>query len=338
MNTQLQTILGHYDLGVVNNTRPISSGYINSTFFVETSSGNYVLQKMGEIFNEHTVEDMAKVTEHLKAKGLVIPELIRTTSDEILVHDDANHVWRLMTAIDGDTFETLESEVLAEEAGRALAEFHLGMQDFDASQLNSPIKLHQTKAVLDKYMEVHEQLLTEETDDAMKNVYERIAKELPEVLLPEGLPTTVVHGDPKISNIIFKDDKAVCMIDLDTCMEHTPLVDLGDALWSWCGLEDDNPNNRFSLAKFEAAMKGYMSVIPLSTDEQHYVYRGMRLIMLELASRFSRDIIDDNYFGWDDSRYPNRKAHNKARALSMIALEMDTTSKRDRIIDILNNL
>ena len=172
----------------------------------------------------------------------------------------------------------------------------------------------------------------------MKSAYAYIAKELPETLLPSGLPTTIIHGDPKISNIIFKEGAGVCMIDLDTCMEHSALVDLGDALWSWCGLEGDNPENRFSLHKFEAAMQGYMGVIPLSSDEQHYVYRAARMIALELASRFARDIIDDSYFGWDADRYPSRKAHNRARVLAMVNLEHDIVNKKDRIIDILNTI
>ena len=81
-----------------------------------------------------------------------------------------------------------------------------------------------------------------------------------------------------------------------------------------------------------------MSVIPLSTDEQHYVYRGARMIALELASRFAKDTIDDSYFGWDADRYKSRKAHNRARMLSMVRLEQDIVRKKDRIIDILNNI
>jgi hypothetical protein len=41
---------------------------------------------------------------------------------------------------------------------------------------------------------------------------------------------------------------------------------------------------------------------------------------LGLAARFLNDYVDDSYFGWDKSRYKNRRAHNKARVLGQISL------------------
>ncbi len=338
MNSQLKSTIDNFDLGVVQEISKIPSGLINLSYRITSSTGSYIMQRMGDIFTKETIEDMEKVTQHLKIKSINTPTLLRTTSEQLFHTDVDGHLWRVMTAMDGETYESLDDDGLAQEAGRVLAEFHKGMQDFDASQLQNHLKLHQTRDIYAEYCNYVEELLTTESDPLIKEAITYIQETLPDTYLPVGLPTTVIHGDPKISNIIFKDGVAVCMIDLDTCIEHSSLVDLGDALWSWVGSEGDDPNNRFSLARFEAAMRGYMSVIPLSTDEQHYVYRGARMIALELASRFAKDTIDDSYFGWDADRYKSRKAHNRARMLSMVRLEQDIVRKKDRIIDILNNI
>ena len=52
----------------------------------------------------------------------------------------------------------------------------------------------------------------------------------------------LVHGDLKISNLIFDAaGKAVGIIDFDTLLVHARAIDLGDALRSWCNwtAEDD---------------------------------------------------------------------------------------------------
>ena len=50
---------------------------------------------------------------------------------------------------------------------------------------------------------------------------------------------------------MFSGETAVGMIDLDTCNRHTLLVDLGDAIRSWCrnGYEDEV--QQFHLDRFE---------------------------------------------------------------------------------------
>ncbi len=337
MNEAINKILKNYDIGIIESINKIPTGNINKTFYIRTNRADFVLQKMGDIFNEKTIEDMELVTQHLKNKNTPTPELIKTTQGQIYIKDTQEKFWRLMTAIDGTTHDVLTDVEMVEEAGRVLAEFHSAMQDFDTKQLESPLKLHQTKQIFEDYKSVYKNLLKED-NEKLRNGYTYIFENFEETFLPDGLPTTVVHADPKISNIIFQDKKANCMIDLDTCMEHSALVDLGDALRSWCGKEEDDPENKFSIPLFEAAMRGYMGVIPLSVDEQHYVYRATRMITLELASRFAKDVIDDNYFGFDNKKYATRKDHNKARAYSMIKLEQDIVSKKDRIIDILNNI
>ena len=121
------------------------------------------------------------------------------------------------------------------------------------------------------------------------------------------------------------------MVDLDTCTRHTVLVDLGDAVRSWCaGPEDDPGGFRFDV--LERMLEGYgASGVSLSEREWALVPRCGPLITWELASRFLRDTLEDRYFGWDASRYPSRRHHNLTRGRAMVELAAEMERRSDMI-------
>ena len=137
---------------------------------------------------------------------------------------------------------------------------------------------------------------------------------------------------------MFLETKAVGMIDLDTCNRHTVLVDLGDAIRSWCrdGYEDEV--QQFHLDRFEAILRGYArSGSKLSNSELEYLWMAGPMITLELASRFARDVMEDNYFAYNPDVYDSRRAHNLARMHSMLFLAQDMLKKRDQMKRIIQN-
>jgi len=333
----LHEVLPHFSLKAVRRITPIPLSLINRNYLIETEKGNFIIQRMAKIFTKDTVEDMAKVTTYLAQQGIPTLVLIQTNDGEWCYEDTEEYLWKLMVAVPGETIHVVSHPRLAYEAGQLLGEFQKGLRQFDPSTLKNPLRLHQTEKIYTDFSSIYDQLVTQEQDASHKEAYEYIFSEFPKVILPEELPRSVVHGDPKISNFIFQDGKGVCMIDLDTSMYHTPLVDVGDALRSWCGKEEDHPENSFSLDIFEQAMKGYLSVMPLSQKEIAHVYDATRMITLELASRFAKDIVDDYYFGWDELRYSSRKEHNRVRAYSMVKLAQDIEKKKHDIQSILFN-
>ena len=135
---------------------------------------------------------------------------------------------------------------------------------------------------------------------------------------------------------MFNDALAVGMIDLDTCNRHTVLVDLGDAIRSWCrdGYEDEV--QQFHLDRFEAILRGYAkSACPLSDDEVEYLWMAGPMITLELASRFARDVMEDSYFAYNSEIYESRRAHNLARMNSMIFLAKDMLKHKEAMRDLI---
>jgi Ser/Thr protein kinase RdoA (MazF antagonist) len=310
-------ILEQYTLSKIENVDAVSIGLIHRTYKIETSDGDFILQKLHEVLASDGVgEDFAAVLEHLEHADFPAPRLVRTKDGEVLAKAD-DEVWRMQTALEGGTREQMSTADEARAAGAFLGRFHAHMQSLD-HEFQSDKPLHMTRDIFRKF----EELMADADISDIKDEVELIQAELPKLFLPNDLPKHVIHGDPKMSNFLWKDGNAYALIDLDTCARHTPLVELGDAFRSWCGGREDDPANSFNKDFFDAGLAGYLETTGdfLSAREQALIPMAAATISLELAMRFLNDYIEDNYFGWDDSRYESRKAHNLARARGQIAL------------------
>jgi Ser/Thr protein kinase RdoA (MazF antagonist) len=138
-------------------------------------------------------------------------------------------------------------------------------------------------------------------------------------------PERIVHGDPKISNLLFAADadRALCLIDLDTLSRMAVALELGDAIRSWCNpATEDAASARFVRPFYDAAVLGYAEAAPgfLTSDEWGAIPRGALTITVELAARFCADALRESYFGWNRARYESASAHNQARVLGQLKL------------------
>jgi Ser/Thr protein kinase RdoA (MazF antagonist) len=146
-------------------------------------------------------------------------------------------------------------------------------------------------------------------------------------------PLRIVHGDPKLSNLLFAVDGApLCLVDLDT-LAHAPLAyELGDAFRSWCNPHaEDATQATFDLGLFEGAARGYAEEMSASITipERDAIVIATQAICLELAARFAADALREAYFGWDPSRFASRGEHNLARARGQWQLAVAVGSQRN---------
>jgi hypothetical protein len=94
-------------------------------------------------------------------------------------------------------------------------------------------------------------------------------------------------------------------------------------LRSWCNpAGEDTASPTLDVELFRATIAGYVTRggSPIERGELFSVLDGFNTVSLELASRFARDVIEDRYFGWDEQRFPSRRAHNLLRARGQLAL------------------
>jgi Ser/Thr protein kinase RdoA (MazF antagonist) len=314
------------------------NGLINQTHLVLVQADQqerFVLQRVNPIFPPEVNRDIDLVTRCLARKGLPTPSIVPTRQGALWV-DLEQGVWRLLTYVEGVSHDALGGAKQAAEAGALLARFHRAVADIDQGFANLRLGIHDTA----KHLRFLEATLTKKTDHPQHQAVTKLGREILDVAgslqtLPP-LPDRVVHGDPKINNIIFEaeTDNALCLIDLDTIARMPLPLEFGDAFRSWCnGSGEDGRKGEFSADLFAPAVEGYSSVARgwVTAQEWSAIVPATEIILIELASRFCADALNESYFAWDPDKFASRSEHNTVRAAGQLAVARSLASQRQEL-------
>ena len=301
-------------------------GATNITYKVSIGEGDkkneYILQKMNSSFDSLVMQDIWAVTEYLADEGFLTQRVVKTFSGELFL-SDGEVWWKMLTFIPGKILSNVSSVAQAKEAGKLVGSFHKALINFKYEFQYQIPHFHDTDFIIKK---LNQTLIENEVGEKYPHlkvlageVFDLYA-ELPKKV---DLPTRVIHGDLKITNVIFdeKGERALALADLDTLMESTIAVELGDALRSWCmpGGEDTH-EVRFDKDVYDNALSGYFSTADFLTPaEKESIPYGVKLITLELSARFITDAFNENYWVLDSSKYESLYEQNKKRAENQIA-------------------
>lgn len=330
--TAARAVLGHYQLADAA-LESLGSGLINETWLVTDGAGeHFVLQRVAELFPGEINRDIDVVTRALLDHGVLAPRMVTTADGRLWVEHERQN-WRLMTWLPGDCHDSLSSAAQGRSAGRLLGRFHRALADLDHDFANPRLGVHDTArhlAALRDALRVH----------AGHPRFAHVAPVAVEILaaaesLPElpRTPDRIVHGDPKINNMLFDvaSGEATAMVDLDTVGRMPLPLELGDAFRSWCNPSgEDGRSGEFSTALFAAALEGYAEAAAgwLTPEEAHAFVPATETIILELAARFCADALNESYFGWDPECFPTRGQHNELRTVGQLSLFRSFVTRR----------
>ncbi|MFK8001935.1 MAG: phosphotransferase enzyme family protein [Polyangiales bacterium] len=313
----VRRVLGAYDLSEASVT-PITMGLINETFRVDTREGSFALQRLHPAFAGELNEDLDAITARVAEAGLLTPRLLRTRDGAAFVEDEGR-AWRMITWLDGEAFHSTDGPEKLASAGRLVARFHGALVGLDHKFAFSRPGAHDTAAHRKRLMERAKK--PHPRSDALGPLASAITG-YPLPKLPE-LPLRIIHGDLKFSNILFRGDEAVALVDLDTLQWGSVVVELGDAFRSWCNpLGEDTEEPAFRRDLYDAAVGGYLEAAGawLSEAERTALPLGPERIAFELSTRFCLDAFEESYFRWDDTRFASASEHNEMRARAQFFL------------------
>ena len=176
-------------------------------------------------------------------------------------------------------------------------------------------------------------------DEYRKRLTDPVLQDLIEMLLEEehfamslirGLESgklrrLAIHGDTKLDNFLFSraDNRIISLVDLDTIMPQTWLVDWGDMVRSLCNVagekETDPGNVKVDLDIYESLARGFLSTATTVTPHEiQLMPDAVMIIALELGMRFLADYIrGDSYFKPGPNDLPSI---NRTRAISQLTL------------------
>ena len=321
-------------------------GHINHTFFVDAAMpggepARYVLQSV----NKHVFENYAglmknvmRISEHLARKS---EELGSTDSARDHLHflrtvngtmgiDAPEGYWRLYRFIDrAEGRNRAETPEEAFEAARAFGRFQRLLADLPPPRLEETIpRFHDTR---NRFANLEAAFAADACGRAAecRADYEAFLALRGEALrLQEAheaglVPERITHNDAKFSNVLLdlKTNRAICVIDLDTCMPGLSLHDFGDLMRSMCSdRPEDEPDTSLIVARremYDALAKGFLSevgTVLTETEKEILPYGGIAMT-LEVGVRFLTDHLEgDHYFRIA------RPGHNLVRARSQLAL------------------
>jgi len=312
---------------------PITVGLINQTWRVEAEDGQrWVLQRVNPIFTAAVNQDIEAITALLADHHVLTPRLVPTQAGELCAPQE-DGVYRLLTFIDGEVVSTLGDPARAASVARLVARFHLALQGFEHRFAFTRPGPHDTP----------KHLAFLKTTLADFGEHPRFADVQPVALaiLQHGaalpvlgpLPTRIIHGDLKVTNVMFAHGsrEAVALLDLDTMAYDTLAAEMGDALRSWCNpLGESDPHAELDVTLYRAATEAYVDAAgpTLSDSERAALPAGLETIALELASRFCADALRESYFGWDPERFSSRSEHALVRARSQLSLASSVRAQR----------
>lgn len=313
---------------------PLGSGLIHRTYLLTCPDGPYVFQELNcNVFRDpHGVmSNILRVQSALASyPEPTLTFLPRSDGRGYLAADgEPQRYWRCAHHFpDTVTYDVPPEPVYLKAAARAFAQFGQRLSALDSSEFHPTIpRFHDTPHRYESFQRAWHEASDERRSLEEYEAIVELARAFPrlglEGLMPGQVPQGVSHNDTKLNNCLFAADRpeVVCVIDLDTVMAGTWLMDFGDlARTAVCSQPEDTQELdkiRIDEKRFEAVASGYIGVLRdsmIEAEKERMVYAGF-LMTYELALRFFTDHLqNDVYFG---VKMPN---HNLIRARSQIRL------------------
>jgi hypothetical protein len=326
---QLQDISRRFQIyGEILNAETCKIGHINETYSATYDQGGtrvrYIHQKINTTVFKNPVtlmKNVMRVTSHVRQKletsgtkdltrrSLVI---VPTRDGQSFYRNGDDECWRTFVFVEGvQTFEAVQSQAQAFQAGKAFGEFQSLLVDLKDERLSETIPdFHHTRkrfSALQKAIEKDRfnraELAKTEIDFVLAR--EEIVDVILEAMAKRKIPERITHNDTKFNNVMLdiQTGEAMCVVDLDTVMPGCALYDFGDMVRTTTSptLEDERDLGKvkLQLPMFKKLAEGYLSTAGqfLTSAEKALIAFSGKLITFEIGIRFLTDYLSgDTYF------------------------------------------
>jgi len=321
-------ILRHFDIpGSLISIEELKRGHINRTYVATWGNDKLRKRYVHQVVNHRVFQDieglmanLERVTNELRVQqcaGMLRPDevtlrLIKSRDGATYLRDEAGEFWRSFEYIeDTTTYDVCPNPAVAGEAAAILGRFQRSLISLDPTSLVDTIPYFHHGG---KRYEAFERAVREDAKRRAADCQAEIAFALERrdtgalligALERGEIPRRVCHNDMKLNNVLFDraGRRAICLLDLDTCMSGTVLFDFGDlARNTAVPCEEDEQD--FSkvivdMGLYRAIAQGYLSEMSrsLTSVERDLMPLAPRVLALILGVRFLTDYLNgDTYF------------------------------------------
>lgn len=349
--------------GQIVSVEELKRGHINRTYVAVWEHNGERKRYVHQVVNHRIFQDIDGLMRNLEVVTAALKEnfsrattpsgettltIIRTKKGDSYIEDEAGEFWRSFEFIeDTVSYDVCPSPAVAAEAAAILGRFQRALIEVPAASLVDTIPFfHHGGRRLIAFEESLKRDAKRRATEASKEVSfvlkrRDLAGSLVSALESKAIPTRVTHNDMKLNNVLFdtSGQKAVCLLDLDTCMSGTPLFDFGDLVRNTaipCAEDElDLSKVVVDLELYEAICRGYMQEMGdiLTQREFELLPFAPRVLAFVLGVRFLTDYLDgDTYFRI------HRAKHNLDRARTQFAVVEAMERNESRMSEILRGL
>ncbi len=308
----MQSIFDQYGWG--NATAiPLKQGLINETFEVHSVQGDFILQNI----NTQIFKDPFAIDHNIKAIGQyyytnqpdqLFTHLVPNLVGETLIKWAGKH-YRAFKKIDGIALDVLTTASQAKAAANQFGLFTASLIEFPIAQLKVTIPQFHDLAL--RYHQFEQAMIH---GDAIRITQAKEAilfLQSHQAYVKQWLHFTghhdahlrVTHHDTKISNVLFKEDAAICVIDLDTTMPGYFISDIGDMCRTYlCPVNEaceDLNLIKVLPERWTAIQEGYLEAMGeflTNFEKDYFAFSGQSIIYMQ-ALRFLTDFLElDKYY------------------------------------------
>jgi Ser/Thr protein kinase RdoA (MazF antagonist) len=338
LTNTFQNILSEYDIsGSQIIIVPHGNGLINNTWRVFDGDTQYILQRINENVFKQTADieyNIHLISEYLKRNqpDYLFPSPLATTSGNEMVHHSEGY-FRVFPFIKNSyTIDVAATPQQAFEGARQFGRFTRMLSGFSATSLEITIPdFHNLTLRAQQFKDAGINGNIERIKRSAGSIqfildHTVILTRFKNIQKDTDFTLRVTHHDTKISNVLFdKNEKGLCVIDLDTVMPGYFISDVGDMMRTYLSpvSEEEKDFNKIEIREdfFQAILEGYMQQMSgeLSKAElNHFVYAGKFMIYMQ-AIRFLTDYLNnDTYYGaaYEDQNFV--RANNQINLLQKL--------------------
>lgn len=277
-----RSILSQYNLGDYGHSEPLPQGTVQTNYRIHTTQGTFVFRHY-ENRSEGSVLFESDLLTFLAEHHYPCPAQVKN-SRGTCVGLYRRKPYVIFEFVAGRHIESPRRHHWRQLIQKA-AELQNLTQDF-----RSPHAVHRWHYTPDLCRELARTQAARINSVDSRAKYAWLRRELAGLDLPPSLPTGICHGDFHLSNVLFRDDEFVALLDFDDAnITYLPfdLVGLVE-YWAW-----PDRAARLDLTRARDVVQEYENHRPLSAIERRHLYDVYKFsILLDCVWYFERGAVE----------------------------------------------
>jgi Ser/Thr protein kinase RdoA (MazF antagonist) len=278
-----ESILAGYDLGAYTHAEAVEQGTVQTNYFLNTKQRRFVLRYY-EVRSLESILFESDLLLYLKQRNFPCPgQLMNLQGAYVGVFQDKPYI--LFEFMDGQHVEHPSLNQFQQLIQKA-AELQELTKEFNSAYIS-----YRWNYTPDLCLQLAREEAERINSQDSRRKLAWLARQLDRLDLPESLPTGICHCDFHFSNVLFKGDELVALLDFDDANYTYLQFDLVGLMeyGAW-------PNTRdlLDLVAAREVVQEYMKHRPLALIEQKHLFDVYQLsILYDCVWYFGRGSVDD---------------------------------------------